>query len=519
MTAATYTTLRLILGDQLNPSHSWFRQKDRRVLYVIAELHQEMHYVKHHVQKICAFFAAMADFAAALQKAGHQVLYLTLDETVEYRHLPDLLVHLLERYSIHRFDYQLPDEFRLQQQLRQFDPGQSIEKHEWETEHFYLPFAEIGEHFQPQKAQRMETFYRRMRKRFDVLMRGEEPESGRWNYDTENRHKLGKQDLREVPEPLMFANDVRPILQRLRRHKVAHFGEPAEDLLWPVNRRQANRLLDYFCRHCLGHFGRFQDAMTAAHPAGWSLYHSRLSFAINSKMLSPQQVVARAVARYRENRDRDTLAQVEGFVRQILGWREFVRGIYWSNMPGYAGKNFLRATRHLPEYFWTGDTGMACMKAALGQSLQYAYAHHIQRLMVIGNFCLLTGMDPDEVDAWYLGVYVDAIEWVEMPNTRGMSQFADGGLLASKPYASSGHYIHKTSDYCGGCAYQVKQKTGADACPFNSLYWHFMNRHRKEFERNPRVGMIFRNWDKQAEEEREAVLQRAQWCLDNLPRL
>lgn len=516
MSTKKFATLRLVLGDQLNPAHSWFRKKDEHVLYVIAELHQEMHYVKHHVQKICAFFAAMADFATALEKAGHKVLHLTLDDTAG-KSLPGLLLHLIERFSVSRFDYQMPDEYRLLQQLREFDP--SVEKHEWDSEHFYLPFGEIPDYFQAQKMQRMEMFYRRMRRRFNILMRGDEPESGRWNYDAENRHKLSNDDLREIPEPLVFVNDVSEILDRLARHKVPHFGRATEHLLWPVNRRQAKQLLDYFCRHCLGKFGRFQDAITTVVPVGWSLYHSRLSFAINSKMLSPRQVVDGALQVYKESPDRDTLAQVEGFVRQILGWREFVRGVYWSNMPAYASKNHLQAKRQLPGYFWHADTKMACMAAALGQSLDYAYAHHIQRLMVIGNFCLLTGINPDEVDAWYLGVYVDAIEWVEMPNTRGMSQFADAGLLASKPYASSGNYIHKMSDYCGGCHYQVKSKTGDHACPFNSLYWHFMDRHRQRFERNPRIGMVYKNWDRQSEDEKRGVLTRGEWCLKNIEKL
>lgn len=519
MTSRTYSTLRLILGDQLNASHSWFRRKDKQVLYVVAELHQEATYVKHHIQKICAFFAAMSQFSAALKKSGHQVLHLTLDETADYRDLPELLTDLIERYSVERFEYQLPDEYRLRQQLRDFNAGKSVAKHEWDTEHFYLPASEIGEYFQPQKIQRMETFYRRMRHRFNILMRDHNPESGRWNYDEENRNKLSKEDLQKIPEPLVFANDVTDILQRIERHKVPHFGQPAEQLVWPVNRRQANQLLDYFCRHCLPNFGRYQDAMTANHPASWSLYHSRLSFALNSKILSPKQVVASALALYEENTDLNTLAQVEGFVRQILGWREFVRGIYWTNMPDYAGQNYLKARRHLPDYFWDGKTKMACMAAALGQSLEYAYAHHIQRLMVTGNFCLLAGIHPDHVDGWYLGVYVDAIEWVEMPNTRGMSQFADGGLLASKPYASSGNYIHKMSDYCGTCHYEVKRKTGENSCPFNSLYWHFMNRHRREFEHNPRIGVIYKNWDKQSDQQKEAVIDRAEWCLNHLSKL
>jgi deoxyribodipyrimidine photolyase-related protein len=268
----------------------------------------------------------------------------------------------------------------------------------------------------------------------------------------------------------------------------------------------------------LPRFGTFQDAMTDQSEHKWSLYHSRLSFSLNAKLLSPREVVAMAIDAYR-GRDDISLSQVEGFVRQILGWREFIRGIYWLNMPEYQKLNYLEADRPLPEYFWSGETQMNCMSEAINQSLDYAFAHHIQRLMVTGTFSLLAGIDPDQVDDWYLGIYLDAIEWVELPNTRGMSQFADGGLVGTKPYSASGNYINKMSDYCKGCRYKVSKKTGSDACPFNSLYWHFMHRHRPIFEKNPRIGMVYRNWDKQSEENRNLTLERAEWCLEHLDEL
>lgn len=514
-----YKTLRLILGDQLNAEHSWYRNKDNTVLYLIAELPEETQYVKHHCQKICAFFAAMKQFAEALAHAGHDVLYLTLDDTHPFSDLPSLLTHLIQKYSIEHFHYQQPDEYRLQQQLSALSLIKSVTIDTFDTEHFLLPFEEIKQQFIAGKHHKMEFFYRRMRQRFHLLMDGEKPLGGKWNYDGENRHKLKKEDVEHIPQPLLFSHNVSDILQRLEKHNVVHFGKAEEQLPWPCNRQQSLELLDFFCEHCLPLFGRFQDAMTANSPHRWSLYHSRLSFSLNSKMLSPAIVIRTAMDAFENSHGNISLPQIEGFIRQIVGWREYIRGVYWSNMPSYQQLNHLDAQATLPRYFWSGDTKMHCMQQSIGQSLEYAYAHHIQRLMVIGNFCLLTGIKPDEVDEWYLGVYIDAIEWVEMPNTRGMSQFADGGIIATKPYSASGNYINKMSDYCKPCHYHVSKKTEDDACPFNSLYWRFMLQHREMLSKNPRIGMLYKNWDKQEQSQQQAVLNRAQWCYDNIESL
>ncbi|GAB3382192.1 cryptochrome/photolyase family protein [Spongiibacter taiwanensis] len=513
------TTLRLILGDQLNARHSWFRQTDDSVIYLIAELRQETDYTHHHVQKICAFFASMEAFATALDKAGHRVHHLTLDDTADFADLPALINALCKQHGCQQFEYQRPDEYRLLQQLREFRLPKGCRRLEYDTEHFLLPFEDIDQEFTPGKLRMMEHFYRRMRKRFLILMDGDQPRGGRWNFDQDNRNKLSGAQLADVPAPLTFANPVGAIIERLQRHGVDHFGRATKSLLWPVTRKQAQSLLEFFCTHLLPNFGRYQDAMigaTTGDDTSWSLYHSRLSFAINVKMLHPMQVIDAALAAFERSEGQIDLAQIEGFVRQILGWREFVRGVYWANMPDYAQRNALSAERALPAYFWTGETGMQCLRQAIGQSLNYAYAHHIQRLMVTGNFCLLAGVDPDEVDQWYLGIYVDALEWVEMPNTRGMSQYADGGLVGTKAYAAGGNYMQKMSNYCGQCQYKVSAKTGENSCPLNSLYWHFMDRHRQTFNRNPRLGMIYRSWDKMAEDKQQAILARGQWCLDNI---
>ncbi len=517
--------LRLILGDQLNATHSWYKEQNPNVTYLVAELHQEAAYVRHHQQKLCAFFLSMANFAQALKDSKHNVIHLNLDDTQDYKSLPELLDDLIGEHEFESFAYQRPDEDRLLSQLRSYTPvaakAKGTLKHidEVDTEHFMLPFDELDDYFAEGKAVRMESFYRKMRKRFDILMRDDEPVGGQWNYDAENRSKLKKTDLHDIPPPMLFDNSVRSINERIERHQIDCFGESPDSLMWPCNRRQAKQLLEFFCDQCLPRFGTFQDAMTGESPHAWSLYHSRLSFALNTKMLHPKDVISAAIVAFEHATKDISLAQVEGFVRQILGWREFIRGIYWANMPRYAQKNELEANRSLPEYFWTGKTKMRCMQHAITQSLDTAYAHHIQRLMVTGNFCLLAGIDPTKVDQWYLGIYIDAIEWVEMPNTRGMCQFADGGLVASKPYAASGSYINRMSDYCRKCHYDVKQRVGEKACPFNSLYWHFMDRHRDRFGRNPRIGMVYRNLDKMDEQTRDSILTHGQTLLDNIDQL
>ncbi len=516
-----YKTLRLILGDQLSEQHSWFQTTDDNVLYLIAELHQEASYVRHHIQKACLFFAAMEAFADRLAELGHDVIHLTLDDTSAFKDLPDLIETFCQERKVQRFEYQQPDEYRLHQQLNALRL-KDVEVSCVDTEHFYLPFAQIKSYFKPATSHKMELFYRKLRKEQQVLMEEDQPLGGKWNFDHDNRNRLKKEDIDQIPEPMLFSHNVEKYLQRLTQHKIETIGETRKELTWPLTRAQSLDLLNYFCRYQLPAFGTFQDAMidgeNGQSPYAWSLYHSRLSFAINAKLISPREVVDTAIAAFHDN-DKIDIAQVEGFVRQIIGWREYVRGIYWINMPDYSTYNRFNAQRPLPQFYWTGETKMNCLANCINQSLEYAYAHHIQRLMVTGTFALLCGIDPDEVDAWYLGIYVDALEWVEMPNTRGMSQAADNGIMATKPYAASGNYINKMSDYCKGCHYKVTEKTGDRACPFNSLYWHFMHRHREALEKNPRIGMIYRNWDKNSDEAQGLILDRATWCLDHIDSL
>lgn len=477
-------------------------------------MRQETDYTTHHVQKIIAFFLAMRAFADELRKSGHHVEYLFLDDLDNRQSLADNLRFLLEKYDCQRFEYQLPDEWRLDVQLLQFCEALTIPTQAYDTEHFMSNRHELRDFF-GKKNYLMESFYRAMRRKYDVLMNGDQPATGQWNYDHDNRQKMPKQHV--PPPPLLFRRDVTELVQMLDSQGVKTIGRvDAHDFGWAVTRAEGLELLDYFCEQLLPHFGDFQDAMT---PHYWSLYHSRLSFVMNVKLLSPLEVVQRAVAEWKRRPEAISFSQLEGFVRQIIGWREYMRGIYWARMPEFAQLNYFENNRPLPAWFWSGNTKMACLRHAIQQSLDHAYAHHIQRLMVTGNFALLAGIHPDEVDAWYLGIYIDAIEWVEITNTRGMSQFADGGIVGTKPYCSSAAYLHKMSHYCEGCFYKKDLRTGDRACPFNSLYWHFHDRNRPKLERNPRIGMVYRTWDKMDSEKREALLLQAAAYLEGIEML
>ena len=501
------TTLRLILGDQLNPEHSWFTAPDDNTVYVLMEVRQETDYVLHHAQKIIAIFAAMRDFARWLVKAGHRVHYLAIDDPANRQSLPANLDALIAHYSARAFEYQAPDEWRLDRQLADCASQLAIPGRMVDSEHFYTRRDEAALLFAERKQWLMEHFYRQMRMRHGVLMAGPgKPLGGRWNFDHDNRKPWP--GLPHEPADWRSEHDHSVLWQSIRQAGVASFGEPsAQRFRWPLNRAEALQQLDDFIAEALPHFGDFQDALTFR---AWRLFHSLLSFALNTKMLNPREVVAKAAAAYESGRV--PLAAAEGFIRQILGWREYVRGVYWANMPGYEAHNCFDHQRPLPSWFWTGETKMRCLAHAIGQSLEHAYAHHIQRLMVIGNFALLAGLNPAAVHGWYLGVYIDAFEWVELPNTVGMSQFADGGRLATKPYVSSAAYIDRMSDYCKGCHYDKKARVGERACPFNALYWDFFVRNTQRLAANPRLGMVYRQLAKMS----PAVLDAAQGRADEI---
>ena len=505
-------TLRLLLGDQLNSEHSWFDEVNPNVMYVMAEMRQETDYVKHHIQKVVAFFLSMRNFSNELIKQGHQIVYYKISDANNPQYLETLILDLVEKNNIECFEYQFPDEYRLDEQLKSLSEKLSIPTKAVDSEHFYTSRNELADFFKRKKQLLMESFYRMMRKKHDVLMVGDQPLDGKWNFDHNNRNQY-KNEV-PIPFPLEFSKNVSELVTEIEAQNIITFGSiDAENFNWPTSRNESLQLTDYFCEHLLAHFGTYQDSLFSGHKF---LFHSRLSFVMNSKMISPKEVVDAVISYYYQNQETIDLAQVEGFVRQIIGWREYVRGIYWKEMPNYAQMNALENYNPLPEFFWTGKTKMKCMQHSISQSLSEAYAHHIQRLMVIGNFSLLAQLHPDEVDAWYLGIYIDAIEWVEMPNTRGMSQYADGGIVATKPYVSSGSYINKMSNYCGSCHYKVKEKLGEKACPFNSLYWHFLDEKKQHFANNQRMSMMLALLRKMKPEELAATKKKAISILKNI---
>ncbi len=528
------TTLRLILGDQLNPLHSWFKSPREDVVYVMMEIRSETDYVLHHAQKIIAIFAGMRDFAKALRAAGHRVHYLAIDDAANLQSFTANLRAVLSQLAATHvaashalsFEYQDPDEHRLDALLAEFaaefatqpltkgGKQQTVACTQVSSEHFYTERREAAELFAGRSKWLMETFYRHMRVRHKVLLEGDQkPMGGQWNFDADNRKSWP--GLPFEPPDARPTHDHSNLWQTIQRAGVKSFGElNADRFTWPVNRAEALHQLDSFIEHSLPHFGDFQDAMSSK---AWRLFHSLLSFALNTKMLNPQEVVSRAEAAARSGNA--PMAAAEGFIRQILGWREYVRGFYWAHMPHYEHSNALDHHLPLPAWFWTGDTKMRCMAAAIGQSLREAHAHHIQRLMVIGNFSLLIGLNPNELHRWYLGIYIDAFEWVELPNTVGMSQFADGGLLATKPYVSSAAYIDRMSDYCKGCHYDKKQREGERACPFNALYWDFHLRHKDKLARNPRIGMVYRQLEKMSDEAVNSLQAQAQALRDRIETL
>ena len=498
-------TGRLILGDQLHPGHSWYQRVDPSVRYFLIEAHDEQTYAPQHRQKMLGFLAAMRRFAAWLESKGHAVTYVPIGAGV--RDLASYVAKAQKDGRVHQWEMQEPDEYRLDAALRPL-MAQVVS-----SEHFMTERHHVAAFFAGKKTYLMESFYRDQRKKTGILMDGEQPHGGSWNYDAENRKPWPAKQ--PIPSAWTFSHDLRALDAELDEVGLPKWGRSAAEAFpWPLDRTEALEVWNFFIEHLLPSFGPYQDALVDDAPF---LYHARISFALNTKMLTPLELLESVEAAYRAGRV--SLSSAEGFIRQVMGWREYVRGIYWAQMPEYATLNALAHRQAMPDWFYTGKTKMRCVSQAIHQSLQHSYAHHIQRLMVTGNIALLLGLDPDSVDAWYLGIYLDAIEWVEMPNTRGMSQFADGGILGSKPYVSSGAYIHKMSNHCRGCAYSVQDKDGPNSCPFNALYWEFHHRHRERLAQNPRIGMVYRTWDRFTPERQHALLERAAWLHEHVEEL
>jgi len=502
----------LILGDQLSWRHPLLLDAaPADTVIILAEVAEEVTYVRHNRHKIALIFSAMRHFAQALEARGFTVQYSRLKDNV-----PSLLAaceQARDSWSLTALHICEPGEYRLAAQMTSWEQALDIAVTVHEDTRFLSSRADFALWAEGRKQLRMEYFYRDMRKRYRLLMEGEQPEGGKWNYDADNRQGWrGQTDIPERPAPILDA-----VTREVTEEVAAAFPTNPGDLStfrWAVTAEDAEKELVWFCEHALPHFGSYQDALAEASP--W-LFHGLISMYLNCGLLEPLPVCERVEAAYR--RGHCSLAAAEGFIRQVLGWREYVRGLYWLKMPDYGELNALDATRKLPDWFWTGETQMRCLSRAIKQSLDLGYAHHIQRLMVIGNFALLAGLDVQAVCDWYLGVYLDAFEWVELPNTLGMALFADGGIMASKPYAASGKYIQKQGDHCQACPYDPKQVTGDRACPYNSLYWHFIDRHSDSLSQNPRMGLIMGGWRKRAAADREAVVDWGEQMLQRLPSL
>lgn len=505
-------TLILILGDQLSSDIASLRDTGRNDAVVfMAEVYEEATYVRHHKKKIALVFAAMRHFATELRRDGWSVDYVTLDDPNNAGSLAQEVARAVSRLAIDRVVVVQPGEWRLVTEIGNWGDFLGIPVTVLEDNRFIVSHARFNDWAGGRKQFRMEYFYREIRRETGLLMTDSgEPEGGRWNFDVENRKTMSPDFF--LPLPTQFEPDeiTQEVLNLVGSRFADHFGD-LSPFWFAVSRAQAEASLDAFIESFLPHFGDYQDAMVDGERF---LYHSVLSTSINIGLLNPLAVCRAAEQAYYNGKA--PLNAVEGFIRQIIGWREYVRGIYWLEGPSYAERNFLQAARALPGFYWTGNTRMACVRAAVLQTKEEAYAHHIQRLMVTGTFALLAGVRPKEVHEWYLAVYADAFEWVELPNTLGMSQYADGGLLASKPYAASGTYIDKMSDYCGNCSYKVKLKHGEGACPFNFLYWDFIARNDEKLRGNPRLGMAYRTWDKMKDETKQGHRDSAKQFLDSL---
>jgi len=505
------TVLRFVLGDQLDRRVSSLQDLDPGEDFVLmVEVADETTYVPHHPKKIALILSAMRHFAAALEDEGVRVDYVRLDDLSNTGSFTGELARAVERHGAERVIVTEPGEWRVEQDMRAWDGsvGASVEIRD--DDRFLCSRAEFADWAEGRKQLRMEYFYREMRKRTGILMADGKPEGGQWNYDQENRKALPKDVRPPAFDGVTPDAETRAVLELVESRFSNHFGD-LDGFTFAVTRDDALALLDRFIEHGLERFGDYQDAMAVGEPF---LFHSLISPYLNIGLLRPREILDRVEAAYRD--DGAPLNAVEGYIRQILGWREYVRGIYWLKMPDYAETNAFDADRPLPGFYWSGETEMRCLAEAIGQTRREAYAHHIQRLMVTGCFALLIGADPEAVNEWYLAVYADAFEWVQLPNTHGMVLHADGGYLGSKPYAASGKYIDRMSDYCRNCRFDVKETVGETACPFNALYWRFLDRHQDSLRSNRRMAMIYRTWDRFDDDRRAAVLARAEDVLDTL---
>ncbi|WP_422126855.1 cryptochrome/photolyase family protein [Thioalkalivibrio sulfidiphilus] len=498
--------LIVVLGDQLDPRARPLVALDpARDCLWMAEVTEESTHVWSHKARSTLFLAAMRHFRDACRQAGRPLVYHRLGHH-PHGSLAGALGADLARLRPERVILTRPGDHRVFQSLTRVCETAGVPLEIREDAHFLVSLETFRHWAGRRKQTRLEHFYRHVREQLGVLMEDGEPAGGRWNFDTENRKPLPRAGPGMLPAPLGFEPDAltREAMADVERHFPDHPGSLAS-FDWPVSPEQARAALEDFIDHRLPAFGPYQDALWTGEP--W-LYHARISAALNLKLISPREVIEAAEAAWREGRA--PLASVEGFIRQVLGWREYVRGLYWQHMPEWLEWNALEAGEDLPGFYWTGETDMRCLAETLGQTLKLGYAHHIQRLMVTGLFAQLLGVRPRALHEWYLAVYVDAVEWVELPNTLGMSQYTDGGRMASKPYVASGQYIKRMSNYCEHCRYRPDEALGEQACPFTTLYWDFLDRHRARFSRHPRTALQWRNLDRLSPERLAAIRRKAQ---------
>ena len=498
--------LFIILGDQLDRESLIFKHADLKTDHFwMAEVAEESTHVWSHKQRIALFLSAMRHFADELQAKDYPLTYLPLDQH-EFASLGEALNDFLASHQPEEVWLVKPGDYRVFKQLADTCKQHDTPIKQLHDQHFLSTPAEFKTWAGDKKQLRLEYWYRQLRKQYQVLMQDEKtPEGGKWNYDQSNRKSFGKAGPQAIPKPIEWpANEItKSVVALVNERFPEHPGELAQ-LQWPVTPEQAKQALTRFLDQALPEFGDFQDAMWTGEPF---LNHSLIASSLNLKLLHPLQVIQQAEQRYCEHAA--PLAAVEGFIRQILGWREYVRGLYWLHMPEWLELNALDAHQDLPAFYWTGDTPMTCLSESIGQTLKYGYAHHIQRLMVTGLFALLYGVAPRQVHEWYLAVYVDAVEWVELPNTLGMSQYADNGIMASKPYAASGQYINRMSNYCKQCPFNPALAVGEKACPITTLYWDFLDTHRERLQANPRMGFMMKNLEAKSDEDIAAIKEQA----------
>lgn len=507
---AEIRTLSIVLGDQLDRDSELWRDFDPQQDAVwMAEVAEESTHVWTHKARIVCFLAAMRLFRDELVSRGYEVRYRELSRVAESNEPETLAGQLLlaiKELKPERLCVVQPGEHRVLEALQGVADESGRELSVLPDAHFYTTPEDFAAHAEGRKQVRLEYFYRELRKRFGVLMQDGQPVGGEWNYDKENRGSFGKNGPTGLPAPVRFEPDstTREVIELVNQRFAGHLGDLGH-FDWPLTPKQAEAALVDFIEHRLARFGQYQDAIWSGEP--W-LYHSRLSAAMNLKLINPRRVVQAAVDALEDGKA--PLNAVEGFVRQILGWREYVRGVYWNHMPEYLDRNAMQASAPLPKFYWTAETEMTCLADALSQTLQYGYAHHIQRLMITGLFALLLGVDPKRVHEWYLAVYVDAVEWVELPNTLGMSQFADGGIMASKPYVATGAYIKRMSNHCAACPFDPSKAVGENACPFTTLYWDYLDRHRERLTGNRRMSLQLKNLDKKEASQMEGIRDQAE---------